>query len=248
MKSKCTSFGLWTLPIVSRFLRIVAVLLVVVAGGATLGVHGRADAAEAVEVEEFALFFEFNSTDGDLGLQGFVDADAWRSVTIKDPNGRKILEVTSQGSSKKLGLTEFDFESQEPLLAEEDVRDRFPEGVYTLVGRTVDGEKLTGEAVLSHDLPAAPINLEPADQVVDPNGPISIAWNPGIGGEPVRFWVVEVETGEVQVLSAVLDVATTVLTIPAQLIKPGTEYEYEVIAVGENGNRTITEVSFMTAP
>ncbi|MGH8243147.1 MAG: hypothetical protein ACRETY_07320, partial [Steroidobacteraceae bacterium] len=33
---------------------------------------------EELEFEEAGLFFELNDTDGDLGLQGFVDGEAWK--------------------------------------------------------------------------------------------------------------------------------------------------------------------------
>lgn len=240
MKSKRKSF----LAAVSSFLCMLAFFLVAEVSF-PLGVNSQANAAE---VEEFTLFFEFNSTDGDLGLQGFLGADAWEVVNIVNPNGRRILTITTKKGLKKLGLSEFSFESDEPELEEEDVRDRFPEGVYKLTGRTVDGEKLIGEAELSHELPAAPLDPAPDGTVLDPNNQITISWDPGTDGETVAFWEVEVETDEVRIMSAVLDQVTTQVTIPAELIEPGKEYEYEVIAVGENGNRTITETSFATAP
>lgn len=243
MKTKCSSFGLRTLAIVSSFLGMLTVFLVAEVV-LTLGVPGRAD---AVEADEFALFFEFNSTDGDLGLQGFLDADAWRFAQVINPNHRLILTIAPKTRLKNLGLNEVSFESDEPLLEEEDVRDRFPEGVYKLKGRTVDGEKLRGEAELSHELPAAPVNLTPGDdELVDPNNPIIITWDLGSGGETVAFWEFELETDEDRSLSAVLDPETRQLTIPAELIEPGKEYEYEVIAVGVNGNKTITETGFIT--
>ena len=42
------------------------------------------------------------------------------------------------------------------------------------------------------------------------------------------------------------DLGTT-LTVPAELLEPGTEYEFEVLAIAENGNQTITETCFVTA-
>lgn len=240
MKSKCNCF----LATVSSFLYVFAVFLVAEVSFTSVA-NGQAN---AVEVEEFALFLEFNATDGDLGLQGFLGADAWEVVRIIDPKDRNILAITTKKGLKKLGLSEFSFESEEPELAEEDVRDRFPEGVYRLVGRTVEGERLTGEAELSHELPAAPGNLAPDGTVLDPNNPIVVSWDPGTAGETVAFWEVEVEADEVRVLSAVLNRVTTQVTIPAEIIEPDKEYRFEVIAVGENGNRTITEVGFVTAP
>ena len=40
---------------------------------------------EELEFEEADLFFELNDTDGDLGLQGFVDGEAWKRLEIAGP-------------------------------------------------------------------------------------------------------------------------------------------------------------------
>ena len=41
--------------------------------------------------------------------------------------------------------------------------------------------------------------------------------------------------------------AGTSITVPAELLHPGTEYKFEVLAVAGNGNQTITETCFETA-
>lgn len=203
--------------------------------------------SEAVEPEEFALFLELNSTDGDLGLHGFLDVDAWRRVRVINPNGFNILEIEPNRHLKRLGLTEISFESEEPLLEEQDILKRFREGVYKLVGNTVDGKKFTHEAELSHGLPAAPVILNPAEgDELDPNEPVTIEWTEGTGGEThVAFWEFELEKNGVQVLSTVLDRETTFYNI-LPYIEQDSLYKAEVIAVGLNGNKTITETSFTT--
>ena len=36
-----------------------------------------------MEFEEAQLYFELNHTDGDLGFQGLMDGDAWKSLEIE---------------------------------------------------------------------------------------------------------------------------------------------------------------------
>lgn len=45
--------------------------------------------------EEFSkskVVIEINTTDGDLGFHVILDADAWKEVSITDPNGHKIFK------------------------------------------------------------------------------------------------------------------------------------------------------------
>ena len=37
------------------------------------------------------LKFEINATDGDGGIQAFIDADQWRTMSIYDPADRRIF-------------------------------------------------------------------------------------------------------------------------------------------------------------
>jgi hypothetical protein len=51
-------------------------------------------------------------------------------------------------------------------------------------------------------------------------------------------------------LSDVLDITVSGsidrLTIPRQFLRPGREYKLEILAIAENGNRTIAESTFRT--
>ena len=42
--------------------------------------------------------------------------------------------------------------------------------------------------------------------------------------------------------------AVTAVTAPQRSSSPGTEYRFEVVAIGRGGNQTIMESSFTTAP
>ena len=72
------------------------------------------DDDDELEFEEAFLYFELNDTDGDLGIHGKVDGDAWEKVKIEGPNDRKILDIKVKSNLKRQGLTELFFESAEP--------------------------------------------------------------------------------------------------------------------------------------
>ncbi len=57
--------------------------------------------------------------------------------------------------------------------------------------------------------------------------------------------IVENEAGNLDVF---LPGNATQMTVPAEFLHPGTEYKFEVLAKAENGNQTITETCFVTAP
>ncbi len=66
--------------------------LALAAAQVSLGQVNGDDEEEELEFEEADLFFELNNTDGDLGLQGFLEGDAWKSLEIAGPeraDGRK---------------------------------------------------------------------------------------------------------------------------------------------------------------
>src|SRR5262245_5495876 len=72
-----------------------------------------------VPFDEASIYIEFNSTGQDAGIQVALDAEAWKNLTIVSPDGGKILALGGKGSLKKLGLSEFFFESDEPGLDEQ---------------------------------------------------------------------------------------------------------------------------------
>jgi hypothetical protein len=79
------------------------------------------------------MIIEVNSTDGDAGIQIFVDAPGWTRLEVFDPNGQKITDVSASGSVGLQGLTELFAESAEPSFQEQSLPQlfaRFPEGTY----------------------------------------------------------------------------------------------------------------------
>ena len=71
------------------------------------GVHlGTAGAgARPVEFSDARLKVEINATDGDAGLQIFLDGEAWNEVELVDPEGKAVVDVDVTGRAEDFGLT-----------------------------------------------------------------------------------------------------------------------------------------------
>ena len=117
------------------------------------------DEDEEIPYDEAELFFELNNTDGDLGIHALIDGDGWNRLSIEDPMERKMLNVRVIGRLRQQGLTEFFFESAEPIFADLPPAvffARFPEGEYEIEGRTLEGDELRSVVELTHTMPAPP--------------------------------------------------------------------------------------------
>jgi hypothetical protein len=253
-------------PVGKRALRVGAwalgLALAIAAGGPAQAKKPTVPFAEA------DIFFEFNSTDLDLGIQIFFDAEGWRQVKVAGPGG-KVFKVGNGGGLKKIGSTEVFTESAEPALCPEgggacnvdqaiaDFLAQFPEGTYVFTGKTVAKGKLRGEALLSWSLPAAV-------EIVDAEGNFpAVVWTPGMGGAEVVGYEVVVEAvaeidDDEEVFTQVTQVSTDVTSITSSpefaamvdgLSMDGSlvELKVEIIAIGANGNKTITEEAIFEA-
>ena len=102
-----------------------------------------ADDDDEDHFEEAFVYFELNDTDGDLGIHGKIDGEAWKKMEIEDPYERRMLKVKASGRLKRQGMTELFFESAEPCfnfdpeecpnpLDTDKFFDRFPESATKL--------------------------------------------------------------------------------------------------------------------
>jgi hypothetical protein len=218
-------------------------------------------------LEDAKVIIETNFTDGDAGVQVFLDGEGWKKMAVNDPNGKKLFNIKAQGNLKKeLGLTELFWESEEPEyldpeeLTLQEILELFPEGEYKFKGKTVEGDSLTGTATLSHDLPCAPENLSPSEETVDDSG-IVISWDPvdtalNDIGDACSADILTVETYQIIVedldsenefnIFLPAESADNEVTIPVEFIEDGKTYKYEVLAIADNGNQTIAETYFCT--
>jgi hypothetical protein len=226
-------------------------LLVIALGGPTLGgATADRETAKAIRLAEATLIVEVNETDGDAGLQVFLDGDPWRAMRVTAPNGREIVAVKASGRLKGYGLTELFSESSEPpfdVFPLARFKRLFPAGRYAFAGETTDGEPVTGAARLSHDIPVGPRLVSPREDAVVGRTSLVTRWSatsqpPGIDIAGYRALVTR--ENPLRVFSVDLRASARTVTVPSEFLEPGVEYKLEVQAIEKSGNQTLTEVAF----
>jgi hypothetical protein len=217
-----------------------------------------------IELAEASIIIEVNATDSDAGFQIFADSEGWRNLRVFDPRGRKVFHAMVEGGIRRIGGgTELFLETEEPefegLDELEDLLGLLREGEYRFIARTTGNDWAVGSAELTHVVPAGPVLVEPLPEPGEDCatgvavGDAVIAWEPvttTIQGSPdisiVAYRViVEDEVAGLE-LNLTVDAGTTAITIPAEFLMAGTEYAFEVLAIEEGGNQTITESCFVT--
>jgi hypothetical protein len=223
--------------------------LVAIAAATSTGSPG-AKAAKPMKLEDSTMIVEINATDGDAGIQPFLDGEPWTRMAIFAPNGRRILALDAEGKLNKHGLTELFAESDEPEFSDLPLRKfkkRFPAGTYRFRGETTEGRELVGNAKLSHDLPDGPKITAPTEgQTLSENDAVA-SWSAGSqpkGVQIVGYEVAVERERPLRVFSADLPASQTSITIPAEFLEPGVKHKIEVLAIERSGNQTITEVPF----
>ena len=245
--------------IVPSFLTVLAVLL----SGVAVAAGSRPQAV--VPLKDAKLNIEHNATDKDTGFQGFIDSEGWRRLEVRGPGG-PVLEIEARDTFAKLGLTELFFESVEPENADVSIDEmlaKLPEGNYTIAGPTQENGKSTGNtsgtAWLTHDIPAGPTLVSPAEGTTVPARGVVARWKPvskTITGKPVQIiayqLIIEkdVEPHRHMIgkfgLSMYLPRSVTRIDVPDGFLEPGTAYNWEVLAIERSGNQTLSSGSFKT--
>lgn len=216
---------------------------------------------KVVKLKDARLKIEVNATDGDAGIQVFIDADPWKWMDIYDPYGKMIFRSITRGRFAKQGGTELFMESAEPNfndLTLEKFLQRFPEGIYRFRGKGMEGETLVGSTKLTHNLPAGPELVSPLEGqgLVDPANAV-VMWQPvgAPNGSPIigyQVLVVQIKSNFTAIPKVVLDVmmpaTATSMAVPHGFLLPDTEYEWEVLAIEASGNQTLSTDFFRTVP
>jgi hypothetical protein len=231
--------------------------------GASSGDEGDCvQAGPAVPLPATKLFIEHNSTDEDTGVHGLFDGIDWTQLRVYDARGRLILEVEPDRQLRRQSISGIFFESAEPPNEEvpiETILKRFPEGQYAVRGRAADGRRLTGAALFTHAIPAAPLITFPLDGDQVPASNLTITWDhvtTTLDGRPLNRTGYEVivtkdvpddphgfsrPTVDVHVLPGV-----TSLSVPKEFLEPNSRYELEVLVLEVSGNQTLTTLFFET--
>jgi hypothetical protein len=222
--------------------------------------------AESTPLKAAKLIIEHNATDADTGFQGFVDSEGWKNLTFTGPGG-EALSLTGQGALSNLGLTELFFETVEPANADVPLAEMLallPEGEYTIGGEAIESGEAkgytSGVAWLTHQIPAGPALLSPAeDAVVSASDDLLVSWTPVTttisGGEvTIIAYQLIIERSEQAYphmigkigLSIYFPASVTSIAIPSEFLTPGTSYNWEVLAIEESGNQTLSFSTFRT--
>jgi hypothetical protein len=208
----------------------------------------RAGQGRDVQLDISRIYWEYNSSANDLGVHVFLDGEDWKWLKISKPNERVLFAVAGFGPYKQLGMTELFFEGAEPSLEDvplEALLAAFPEGVYEFEGRTVDDVEIEGEAEFSHAIPDGP----QVRAIVGPNDFLRIRWTP-VDTPPPGFPDLPVNVVAYQVIVESFQVTVPAgvdgMTVPREFVASLAhgEHQFEVLAIEESGNQTITEGSF----
>lgn len=235
------------------------------APGAALEARAHEPGTASIPLKDAKLNIEHNATDKDTGFQGFIDSDGWQRLDIIGPNG-VLVTFESRGTLGRLGLTELFFETREPLNADtpiEEVLAALPEGKYEFKGLAVEAGELKGETIstawLTHNIPAGPALLSPAEGATVPAGDLVVRWSPvteTVTGSSVNIIAYQliIEKDEPPLphmigkreLSMYLPPSVTTIEVPEGFLEPGTPYLWEVLAIEESGNQTLASSEFRT--
>ena len=256
------------MKLIGRISMIIFAVACVYAGAQSSGGSAAraAGAQKPVPLKEAKLNIEHNATDRDTGFQGFVDSEGWRRLDARGPDGR-VLRFQGLGSLGELGLTELFFETVEPENADVPIRRmlaKLPEGRYTFSGPGQENGEATGptvgKALLTHDIPRGPRLVSPAEGATVPTHGVVADWEPvskTITGDPTKIisyqLIIEQDVephrhmiGTLGSLSMYLPRSVTESDVPDGFLEPGTDYNWEVLAIERSGNQTLSSGSFTT--
>ncbi len=210
------------------------------------------------------LLIEHNSTDEDTGFQGFADGDPWNELVLVGSDDSRIATVAAEGGLFDFGLTELFFETSEPENAEvpiEDVLARLAEGTYSMIGDLVDSEDDARVVIFTHDIPAGPELVSPEEGAsgLDPSS-VVVSWQPveeDLDGEDIEIVAYQVIVEEDAapefphgfarpVFSVYLSEEATSVAVPNGFLQDDSCYKWEVLAIEESGNQTLSSSEFET--
>lgn len=232
--------------------------------------------------DSFDPIVEINASDGDVGFHFLVAGGPARVAVILDQRLKRIFRTTASHSLRAQGLSEVFVESAEPKCwtdpeedPDEEVRtvaqftDRFREGTYLAMGRTLENELIWAGGTFTHNLPAAPVTNAMIVDTAD-GTTVQISWEPGtdLGNcefadanipDPASVEVVRWEISfepDIDDLPAGFSLLSKYavqlpgdarnVTVPAEFLAPWldagvSEFKYEIGAKEESGNQTFTE-------
>lgn len=196
--------------------------------------------------ENLVMYAEQNATDGDMEIivQLTGSDDGIDQLSVIAPDGRSLMLFAVPNPSI-LGMREFEFESPEPN-DKTALKAAYPEGEYQFLAITHTGDRLSGTATLSHTLPPTTRIVSPGEEATDvPLKNAVISWEAVAG---ISGYILELKQDDLGVnMTAKLPASSTSFSIPDGFLLPDGEYELGVATIGQNGNISFIEASFITA-
>jgi hypothetical protein len=208
--------------------------------------HVRTESAPPAPFTVASVVFEQNATDRDAEVVFEVmgGSEGLAKLTVVSPDGRTIIDFTAPGDSQ-LGIRQFRFESPEPKNIES-LKAAYPEGVYTFAGSTASGNKLQGQATLTHNLPTPTSFLRPGTEATGVSVKnLKITWTPVKNVAAYSLYIEQEETGVS--ITAKLPGSVAAFAVPEGFLTPGTEYVLGIGTMTNEGNASYVETSFTTA-
>ena len=195
-----------------------------------------------VPLKEEILSVEYTATANEAVLRMEAESEVeLRSIQVLNPEGQTILDLRAHRAGRH-SLSGFVIEMQETTA--EQVFAAYPAGMYQIRGRTVDGRRAHGRAKLSHALPLVPQVIFPYEGAVNvPVKQLTLSWLPD---NEVDGYVVSLEQDENDGLTVNLPPGSSSFTVPAGVLLPGKESQFELGAIGPDGNCTLVEIIFHT--
>ena len=220
---------------------------------------------DPVPLKEAKFIIEHNATDHDTGFQGAVDSEGWDRLELIGPQG-VVLHFEGRGALGKLGLTELFFETVEPENKDVPIKELLadmPAGAYTYKGHVMIHGESTGEsegtATFSHTIPNGPALLTPANGATVGLEGLVMSWGAvtqSLEGKPVKiigYQLIVQKSGDPHPrmigkwgLSMYLPPSILSMAIPRAFLEPRTKYVWEVLAIDESGNQTLSSGDFAT--
>ena len=202
-------------------------------------------AAEVGRFEKLSVHLERNIQDRDaeIRFEATGAEDGLAALKVTAPGERTVIDLRSPDS--KLGIRSLTVESPEP---DDDklVRTDFPAGAYRFEGTTTKGERLRGEAQLSHVFPKpATFEYPRPDQKDVPANALTLRWSVPEGIEACAI-IIE-QTGSAYEIRALLPGSAKSFTVPDGFLRAGKAYKFAIGTISKEGNRSFIEAGFTTA-
>ena len=192
-------------------------------------------------LKEESMTFEYTATANEAAIVFKAETEeSLEGVEIRNSLGQRAFSLRA-GSGMEQGISGFVVQTAEGT--PESLMARFPAGEYQITGETADGGRATGKARLSHQLPLPPIVLRPVEGEIGVSTTEQFLW---IADPEAAGYVVTLEQDDNDGLVVKLPPGTSSFRVPVGVLESGKETQFEVGAIGKNGNCTLVEVEFVT--